>query len=479
MGNQSSQQKWACFRYNVVGPLLARPPRPGHLKEQLEVLSRREWLHPITGVPIYFSLSTIGRWYYRVKDEAADPISKLRRATRTDKHKHRSVGEALEKALRAQYKAYSSWTYQLHYDNIKALAEQDPCLGKVPSYHSIRRFMQAQGLTKKKRIPFWRQTQGTQKAQEHYEQYQSRSFESEYPNELWHLDFHTCSLPIASATGTWLKVLILCVICDASRLICHIQCYLSESADDLIHGLCQALAKRGLPRRLMTDNGAAMVAAETTQGLARLGILHDTTLRYCPNQNGKQEIIWGHLEGRLMAMLSEQPGLTLDDLNLATQAYAEIEYNRKVHSETKRTPVDIFGSERDVGRPCPSMEELRKAFTRFTHRTQRKTDGTVSISGIRFEIPSQYRHIKKIPLRYKKWNLNEVYIADPTTETIITKIYPLNKVANANGKRALLSPLKPIEPSILDKTTAKLPPLLTKLIDQYVSETGTPAYIKK
>ena len=33
-----------------------------------------------------------------------------------------------------------------------------------------------------------------------------------------------------------------------------------------MHGLSQAIQKRGLPRALLTDNGAAMVAEEVTQG---------------------------------------------------------------------------------------------------------------------------------------------------------------------------------------------------------------------
>jgi len=34
----------------------------------------------------------------------------------------------------------------------------------------------------------------------------------------------------------------------------------------------------GFPRALLTDNGAAMLAAETTEGLERLSIVHHTTL---------------------------------------------------------------------------------------------------------------------------------------------------------------------------------------------------------
>ncbi|MBU2818582.1 transposase family protein, partial [Acidithiobacillus ferrooxidans] len=76
--------------------------------------------------------------------------------------------------------------------------------------------------------------------------------------------------------------MLLGIIDDHSRLLCHLQWYLDETAESLIHGLCQAFMKRGLPRALMTDNGAAMVAEETTNGLALLGVLHQATLPYSP-----------------------------------------------------------------------------------------------------------------------------------------------------------------------------------------------------
>ena len=53
-----------------------------------------------------------------------------------------------------------------------------------------------------------------------------------------------------------------------------------------------------------------MTAAEITEGLARLGILHQTTLPYSPYMNGKQEVLWGSVEGRLMAMLEGVDDLT-------------------------------------------------------------------------------------------------------------------------------------------------------------------------
>jgi putative transposase len=56
---------------------------------------------------------------------------------------------------------------------------------------------------------------------------------------------------------------------DRSRLACHLQWYHSEAAENIAHGLSQAMHKRGLPRAAMSDNGAAMTATEITEGLAR------------------------------------------------------------------------------------------------------------------------------------------------------------------------------------------------------------------
>ena len=67
--------------------------------------------------------------------------------------------------------------------------------------------------------------------------------------------------------GQWVYPLLLGILDDRSRLCCHAQWYLAEGAEELCHGLSQAFQKRALPRALMTDNGSAMLAAETDRGL--------------------------------------------------------------------------------------------------------------------------------------------------------------------------------------------------------------------
>ena len=55
------QDQWARFRFCVVGPLLSAPPESGALQGALRALSIKQWKHPITGVPVTFSFSTIER----------------------------------------------------------------------------------------------------------------------------------------------------------------------------------------------------------------------------------------------------------------------------------------------------------------------------------------------------------------------------------------------------------------------------------
>ena len=159
--------------------------------------------------------------------------------------------------------------------------------------------MKACGLFKRPRRG-WGATAGVKAAAERFERLEVRSYEAEYVNALWHLDFHGGSLKVILPDGTWVVPQLLGILDDYSRLCAHAQWYLHETTENLVHGLRQGFQKRGLCQALMRDNGGAMIAGETTQGLLRLGIVHEKTLPYSPYQNGKQEVFWGQVEGRFL-----------------------------------------------------------------------------------------------------------------------------------------------------------------------------------
>ncbi len=277
MSKEPDPDGCARLRFAIIGPLLAAPPVQGELRQALEELSRCTWKHPVQGTAIRFSVATLERWYYAAR-KAKDPVVALRPRRRRDAGRSRRLSAALIQAIEAQYRQYPGWTIQLHYDNLVALAQENEALGPVPSYGTLRRHFKARGYFRKR--PPKRDTEGARQAERRLQQREVRSYEAEYVHGLWHADFHHGSHKVLTASGEWSTPLLLGVIDDHSRLVCHLQWYLEETCESLVHGLCQAFQKRGLPRALMTDNGAAMQAGEFTSGLHTLGILHETTLPY-------------------------------------------------------------------------------------------------------------------------------------------------------------------------------------------------------
>src|SRR5215831_7879598 len=469
-------ERWGALRFSVIGQLLAAPPGKGELAAAIAALAERTWQHPTTGKPVRFGFSTIERWYYRALKKRSDPVGVLRRKLRADAGRPTAMSGAVRRAIIAQYAAHKSWSVRLHHDNLAALAENNPDLAPLPSYATLRRFFKASGFYKRRRVTS-RHTEGAERAEARFLDREVRSYEAEYVGGLWHFDAHHGSRTVLTPEGAWETPILFGVLDDRSRLACHLQWYLAETAEIIAHGLSQAFQKRGLPRSALSDNGAAMTAAEITQGLTRLGILHQTTLPYSPYQNAKQEAFWGPVEGRLMAMFEGVADLTLAMLNEATQAWVEHEYNRKIHSEIGEAPITRFLAGPDVTRASPDSNTLRLAFTRSDARKQRKSDGTVVIDRRRFEVPNRYRHLTNLEVRYASWDLTYVHLVDERTGTVLARLFPQDKAANAGGLRRNLEPIAP-EP-VNGAGSEGVPPLLAKMLAAQAATGLPPAYLPK
>ncbi len=161
-----------------------------------------------------------------------------------------------------------------------------------------------------------------------------------------------------------------------------------------------------------------------------------------------------------------------------------MEYNRKVHREISCSPLDRFAQSRDVLRSSPSSNALRDAFCLETQRRQRRSDGTISLDGVRFEIPARYRHFRDVVVRYARWNLARVDLVDPRSGTILAPIYPLDRKANADGRRSIIEPDKSDAEDEEDdddnqRPRNELPPLLKKILQEYFATGTPPAYLPK
>ena len=456
------------FRYVILEPLLTRPPAPGELAARLREMSSKSYIQQWDHRSINVSVRTLERWYAECK-KAALPTQALQPKLRSDRKQTRVVLETHKKWLAEFNRKYPSWSVQLLYDNMDAAN----LATFIPSYSTILRYFKAQNFfTKSLRS-------------KHRNVKEIRSYEVEYVGQLWHMDFHMGSRMVLTESGEFKQPICMAIIDDKSRLVCHAQWFLNETAEVLVHGLCQAIAKRGMPATFYTDNGSAMKAYELVTGLEVLAIKKETTLPYAAYQNGKQESFWKPLEGRLIKMLPREKRVTLDVLNAVTQAWVEQDYHTTVHSETKETPLFRFLNQKHVLRPGLAFNDMKKCFRMRVKRTVRKTDGTLTLDGTRFELPRCYAHMDEVLLRYARWNLGEAEVLCPDTFKPLCVIYPLDKLTNSLAHRNLdPDKVSKLAPNIdLDSegtlciTTDTLPPLLARCLQKHAQENRLGGYI--
>ena len=468
MGNDKNErtphERWAEFRFSLIGGLLASPPPKGELQGEIQKLANKKWVHPITGELTTFGFSTVEKYFYLARNERLHPIDVLRRKSRFDDGQFRSLDQVTIDLLKKQYQEHPSWSYKLHFDNLKVLAKDG-----TPSYSTVHRYMKSSGLFKRKRMR--KKSPGQIRAENAFESREVRGFENEFSNGLWHLDYHHCSRPILTKSGEWKTPVAVAIMDDHSRLGCHVQWYLDENTKNLSHAFSQALQKRGLPRGLLTDNGAPMTSAEFTQGLSRLSIFHNTTLPFSPWQNGKQERFFGQLERRLMDMLENKKELSLKELNDFTIVWLEMEYNSSKHEEIAETPIERFSRDKYVGRISPGQGELKLFFCREEGRTQRKNDGTISVDSKRFEIPDRYRHIRRVWIRFAGWDLSSIHLVDKKRGQILCSIFPTDKYRNAEQGRKPRNP--ETKHAIIETPRDEVAPLLGKYMQEF-KEKGLP-----
>ena len=169
--------------FPVLGdrPATERSTCRGELKAAIGLLAEKIWTHPVTGQEVQYAAATIERWYYKARNAQQDPVGVLQRAVRKDSGKI-SVGPELAERLGTQHHDHPHWSYQLHYDNLASAVKAKSSLGPVCSYSTVKRFMQKNGMVRKRRLPKGRP--GEERAARRRENREIRSYESEYAGSL-------------------------------------------------------------------------------------------------------------------------------------------------------------------------------------------------------------------------------------------------------------------------------------------------------
>lgn len=179
------------------------------------------------------------------------------------------------------------------------------------------------------------------------------------------------------------KAYLFAFIDDHSRALTGYRWGHSEDTVRLEAALRHGLASRGVPRSVYVDNGSAFVAAPLLRACAVLGIrlVHSRPGR--PEGRGKIERFFRTVRDQFLVEVHSRGVADLVELNRLFAAWVETAYHRRVHSETKATPMERYLAGGPFAIPTPA--QLHEAFLWSEQRTVTKT-ATVSLHGNTFEV---------------------------------------------------------------------------------------------
>lgn len=355
----------ALFRLSVLGALVSRERlQRGELQQIIRELAQQHYAIPDSH-RTQLGEKTIEAWYYAWK---RDGIEGLIPQERCDRGLSKITPEIQDAILNAKRENPRRSIRQ-----IKQLLEIAGIVADgVLTRSSIHRLLQTHSLSR---------MAGSASLIE-----EKRSFGAEFAGSIWYGD--VLHGPVAPTANGMRKTYLVSLMDDASRLIAHSAFRLGETALDIEVVLKQAVLKRGLPKKLVVDNGAAYRSA-TLQGIcARLGINLIFCRPYAPEGKGKLERWHRTFRDQFLSELDMAQVLDLSDLNARLWAWIERIYHQAPHSGLGgSTPLARYQKDlikiRTLGQRAAHLDAI------FLHRVSRfvRKDGTVSYLGKRFEVP--------------------------------------------------------------------------------------------
>jgi len=355
----------ALFRLSVLGPLVSRNRlERGDLKRLIREIANRE--HDIPGASRqHIAEKTIEAWYYTYCREGVDGLVPKTRSDQGKSKLSHAVQEAILGAKRENPRR--------SLDSLVLLVETTglAAKGAVPR-SSVHRLLQSHGIS--------RPTGAASEPEEH------RSYTAQYAGDIWYGDvMHGPRVPVK---GRLRKVYLVSLMDDASRLLAHSAFCTGEKALDIEGVLKQAILKRGLPSKLVVDNGSAY-RSKSLQGIcARLGIHLIYCRPYAPEGKAKLERWHRTFRQQFLTELDLTRIHDLADLNARLWAWIDEIYHKRSHRGLQgKTPLARYQQDlpriRQLGQRAGGLDAL------FYHHISRKVrkDGSVSYDGQRFEVP--------------------------------------------------------------------------------------------
>jgi len=392
MENKPKSDGWASpkalARYDAVRFVEEAVKSGLPLSRALAAAREREW-----GARCY-GASTVEEWYYQYREHGLAALEDL---PRQDKGHVRALApEAVDAFMalrRAQPQVYATTL-------LRQLVEQGVLAPRSVSMSTMYRALAREGLDRRS----VRAGSGVLKGP-------TKAFEFSWANQLWMTDgMWGPSLPVTPG-GKPVRMHLLALIDDCSRLCTHGQYYPAERIECFLDTLKQALQARGLPDKLYTDNGSLFVSEHLRTVCANFGIRLIHAKPYAAWSKGKIERFFLTVQSDFEQRLIFAPVADLAALNQRFWRWLEGEYNQKAHRALDgASPQQRFQARSEGLRPIPAGMDVDGLFLLRTRRRVRR-DATISISGTLWEVPPACRG-RVVDVHYDpfRWTRVELYV---------------------------------------------------------------------
>lgn len=348
----------ALWRYSLIAPLLHAAPGVS-LAEFVRRLAREPKVGP-DGAPAFVSADTLQRWY---SDYRKHGLPGLENRPRSDRNCRRALDPATIEALHSLATEHAAWTVRA----IRERAEKD--LGRPLPASAVYRVLAGHRRRARAAGPATR----------------ARAIGT--PQVLWLADT-LCGPWVYGPRRAKRRARLIAFFDDASRAVMGGRFTVTDDVAALLPIFREALLARGLPHRLLVDNGPSYRSRVLRTACATLDIHLVYASPYHPQSKARLERFFGTVRVRFLPGLAGF--LTLDALNAAWARFL-VEYHAAPHSalteaEGKPTsplayylthlPADVRTVREIALDDLLQVEEVRRV----------SPDGTVRVGGRRFEV---------------------------------------------------------------------------------------------
>jgi len=376
--------EFALFKFQLIAPILN--DKKIVQKKYFKDMSEKTFNLSFTK-QTKFSPTTFKKWLYLYKKYGLDA---LKGTYRKDKGKTRVINDELKEKIKHLVNEYNFKTVTNLYEY---LIQQEIIYENDFTYATLNTFLKNSNIF----------NSSIQKKPR-------KAFEMPHINMLWMTDFMYG--PYVYSGKSKIRTYLCAIIDDYSRVVVYAQFFSAQSVKSLEHSLKNAVSKFGIPNKLYCDNASIFTGGYLQLISARLGfiIIHSEVHDAPPR--GKIERVFRTVRDRFIPQFFikyKDKHITLDVLNEYFFSWLHNDYNNKVHSSIKETPLNRYFKDSDNTKIRRIAEN--RIDQMFYHTIYRRVnnDATIAYKNSLYELPAKYIGAK-IEIRFDPFNDDILYL---------------------------------------------------------------------